>query len=348
MARTSSRSFASWRDAVGIVAAGVLIAGCSAGPAIAPTLPALSATPPTATRNPAPTPRPAVAMPAGALAEIPLPGGPNTIAISSDRVWVELHRGNSLASVDPKTLAVATYPDVHVHCHIASDGANAVWTAYHQDNLVSLVDATSGLITHTATIPDACGVGASAEQIWVTSPSASRIYRLDPATGATLFDRAVDRDPFTVIPLGDVVYASGEGGGGWLEAIDSIDGHSIGKRHLPDVELVDVVGLGFDALWAVGRTSTKLYRLDPTTLETKATIDIGFEPSGLAIGRDAIWVPQLNGRLTRVDPASNVATATWSMPYTWLAYPVLGFDRLWITSLEENVLVAIDLSKLAP
>lgn len=330
-----------------LLAAAILASGCGSG-ATSSAGPTSSSGPTAAAGTPAPTVRAAVPLPPAALTEIALPGGPNTIGITRDKVWVELHRQNSLASVDPTTSAVATYPDVHVHCYIAADGADGVWTTYHQGNLVTHVSAVSGTITQTVTIPEACGVGAAADQVWVASPSENKVYRLDPGTGAIQLSRAVDGTPFVVTPVGDLVYAAGEGGGGWFEAIDPADGHSVAKRHVTDVELVDMVALGFDALWVTGRTSTKLYRLDPQTLETRATIDIGSEPSGVAVGSDAVWVSQLGGHLTRVDPATNTATATWSTRYTFLAWPTLGFDRLWLTSLEEDVVVAIDLSKLTP
>jgi streptogramin lyase len=342
----TGRSLSSWRPVAAFLVAAVA-AACSAG-TTASAGPTASPSPTAPPGTPAPTIRAAVPLPPAALTEIPLSGGPNTIGITRDRVWVELHRKNSLASVDPKTSAVATYPDIHVHCYITGDGADGVWTTFHQGNLVTHVDATSGTIAQTTTIPDACGVGAEGDQVWVTSPSENKVYRLDPATGVIKFTRPVDGSPFVVTPAGGLVYASGEGGGGWLEAIDPADGHSVAKRHVTDVELVDMVALGSDALWVTGRTSTKLYRLDPTTLETRATIDIGSEPSGVAVGPGAIWVSQLGGRLTRVDPATNTATTTWSMPYTFLAWPIVAFDRLWLTSLEQDVVVAIDLSKLTP
>jgi streptogramin lyase len=335
-----------------LLAATILVAACSAGTTTSagPTASAVPTTSPRPTplvASAVPTVQPTATLPVAVFKAIPLPGGPNTIAITRDRVWVELHRDNSLASVDPKTSAIATYPDVQVHCYIAGDGADRVWTTYHIDSLVTLVDARSGKIAHTVTIPDACGVGATTSQVWVTSPSAGQIYRLDPATGAIRFKRAVDGSPFVVTPAGGLVYASGEGGGGWLEAIDPADGHSVGKRQVPDVELVDVVALGFDSLWVTGRTSTKLYRLDPRSLDIRATIEIGDEPSGVAVGRDAVWVAQLGGRLTRVDPATNAPTGRWSMPFTFLAWPTVAFGRLWLTSLDDNALISIDPAALS-
>ena len=39
------------------------------------------------------------------------------------------------------------------------------------------------------------------------------------------------------------------------------------------------------------------------------------------------------------DPATNAVSGTWALPYTWLSWPTFAFDRLWLTSLEEDAVI---------
>jgi hypothetical protein len=287
-------------------------------------------------------------VPPSALQSIELPGGPNVIAISANRVWVELHRASSLASIDPITLAPTQYPDVDVHCGIASDGMNAVWATHFDKNQLARVDATTGSATLTVTIPGACGLGVSDSQVWATSPSTARVFRIDPSSGSTIIDVAVPGMPFGAAPLGDAVYASGEGGGGWLAVLDSEDGRTLSISSAPDIVLPDGLALGFGSLWTAGRLDPRLLRLDPESLAVEAEIEIGGTPSGLAVTSDAVWVSRLDGQLIRIDPETGDISDRWSLPYSFLAWPTLGFDRLWMTSLEDNAVISIDLTQLAP
>src|SRR5919108_6258526 len=313
----------------------LVLLGCTQSAAT----PAVSATPPATERAEPPTPSPTATaaptvppIPASAFREVDIGGGPNTIAMSSDRVWVELHRENIVASVDPTDLTVTRHPTTQVHCTIASDGANAVWAAYHSGDALTRIDAATGMPALTVTIPDACGLGVSGDQVWATSPATSRVYRVDPVSGDILVEVSVPAAPFGAAPLGDRVYASGEGGGGWLAILDPASGETLAMAHRPQIVLPDGLQLGFGSLWAAGRPDRRLLRLDPTALAVQAQIEIGGEPSGLAVTSDAVWVTRLDGRLYRIDPASNAISATWELPYSFLAWPTLGFDELWMTS----------------
>jgi streptogramin lyase len=294
------------------------------------------------TAEPTPTAYPVESMPTSAYQVTIVEGAPNVLAMSEDRVWVELHRSNSIAALDPVAMSSTTYPAISAHCAIASDGADTIWVTNAHQNLLTRVDATTGESTRSLSLPEACGIAANAGQVWVTLPGDGVVARLDPTTGETLLEVATPGLPFVVSRIGDLVYASGEGGGGWLMAIDPDDGHVVATRRAPEIRITDSLALGFDSLWATSRLDSRLYRLDPETLETIATVEIGREPSGVALFGGSVWVSRLNGGFFRVDPSANAVTGTWSLRLTWLAWPTVGFDRIWMTSLEENVVLAVD------
>jgi len=39
-------------------------------------------------------------------------------------------------------------------------------------------------------------------------------------------------------------------------------------------------------------------------------------------------------------------TNTWSLDADWVAWPVLGFGRLWMSALEDDEILGIDLAAL--
>jgi outer membrane protein assembly factor BamB len=89
-------------------------------------------------------------------------------------------------------------------------------------------------------------------------------------------------------------------------------------------------GSVFAGLWDSGQ----LLRLDPTTLHTTATLQIGSAGSGplsIAYGNGAVWVLNFDdGRLWRVDPATMTATLKVQLP----AQPsqvAVGAGAVWVT-----------------
>jgi streptogramin lyase len=327
------------------IAFALLATACGMGTAQSPSLPPTSL-PPTPRSSPSPSPTEAVVtLPPEALVEVQLEGGPNVLAASATRMWVELHRANGIGWLDPAEHTATVVQGIPVHCAIAAD-ADDVWATQHDSGTVSHLDAATGEPRAGTNIGGACGVGVGQDQVWVTSPDSNVVQRLDPTSGAVLMSVPVPDAAFVVRPLDDLVYASGEGGGGWVWAIDPTDGKVVAKAGAPDVPFLDTIDLSFGSLWGTGRARPELYRLDPKTLKVQATIEVGSEPSGAVADSSNVWVSRLSGGLYRVDPTVNAVSGRWVLPYRWLSWPTVAFDRLWLTSLEDNVVVIIDPSLL--
>src|SRR4051794_10705854 len=73
----------------------------------------------------------------------------------------------------------------------------------------------------------------------------------------------------------------------------------------------DWVGIGQDAVWISNKAKNSIARIDPTTNQLVATVQVGRAPcSGLGIGFGSIWVPSCGDhRLDRVDAATNQVVA---------------------------------------
>jgi streptogramin lyase len=284
-------------------------------------------------------------VPLAGQQEVEVRGGPGFLAATDDTLWIELHRASHLARLDPGTMTVEPMADVPAHCFISAANG-VVWTTIYRENLVTRTDAETGATALIET-PHACGLKATGDEVWIADPNDGLVHRLDPQTGDIVETIAVPEAPTNLSRVGDLLFATGEGNGGWLAVIDVASGKIVHSHAWPEVTHFDDLAPGFGAVWAAGRGDPRLFELDPVTGDVLGTIQIGGSPSGIAVGEDAVWITLLEGDLVRVDPAANRMTDVWTSDYTWLASPLLAFGSLWMTSLEENVVIRVDPAALA-
>jgi glutamine cyclotransferase len=78
-----------------------------------------------------------------------------------------------------------------------------------------------------------------------------------------------------------------------------------------------------------------VHRIDPTTNEPFAIIDVGHAPVGVALGEEAVWVVTFAERALRIEPHTN--TATTEVP---IGYPVAlttGEQAVWVADSRGQV-----------
>ena len=74
------------------------------------------------------------------------------------------------------------------------------------------------------------------------------------------------------------------------------------------------VAYGHGALWSVSATG-ELTRLDPVTGKEVATLGLGIEPAGLAVGEGSVWVTGSRSPvLLRIDPTVNEVVDRFLLP----------------------------------
>ena len=89
-------------------------------------------------------------------------------------------------------------------------------------------------------------------------------------------------------------------------------------------------------VWVSLRDERAVARIDATTGEQIARIDTGGEPWPIAGGRATVWVATLDGRLLRIDTATNTVTARAAVGTD--ARGVAVTDRaVWVTSQSGSV-----------
>ena len=95
-----------------------------------------------------------------------------------------------------------------------------------------------------------------------------------------------------------------------------------------------------DSLWVSSETG-RVYRIDPATMATKATVTVGANPLASAWIDGALWVPNIDANsVSVVDPASNSVRRTISVGASPIAVAAAA-GAAWVTSETDG-----DLSRL--
>jgi len=121
--------------------------------------------------------------------------------------------------------------------------------------------------------------------------------------------------------------ASWTAAGAELLRIDALTGE---MEALPAGQYAGDPELGFGSVWAASVGGSAVWRIDPITGRTTATVPADTVTFGLATGAGSVWVTNYcDGTLSRVDPATNAVVATTEIGYQpkWLA---VGDGRVWI------------------
>lgn len=290
-----------------------------------------------------------------AEAVIAMQGGPDLPIEGFGSMWFLAPDDEpALVRVDPATnevVALILLPGRLCQGIVASD--DAIW--FCTADGAGWVDPATNAIAGSSTYPAAAGaislprfgrMAFGAGAVWDSSSDASNpnaVIRIDPATQVA-----------TAIPLGHEFGALAFGFDAlWVTA--PADGLLLRVDPTTN-EVTELAGglpaplgifAGPDSLWVTlhgsddaepAATDPTVIRIDPSDGTILAEIPTG-APVGtdgeLWAGDEAVWVRAPNTFLTRIDPATNAVTDTFSGPGSSGALTV-AFGSLWATSVEFN------------
>src|SRR5262249_23334239 len=83
-----------------------------------------------------------------------------------------------------------------------------------------------------------------------------------------------------------------------------------------------------------------LQRIDPKTNKLVATLDLGSDPTGVAVGHGAVWVIHHDdNRISKIDPRTDAVVATGSAPGPKSV--TVGGGSVWVVN-EDGTVTALD------
>ena len=300
---------------------------------------------PTPTTEASPEASPTVAaptLPPGTVTEIPVAEGPNTLTATANAIWVEGHRANIVSRIDPANdREVERLEDVTAHC-VVSSGGGAVWATNAHANVVTKVDPENGAVLGKIEIPDACGVAADEQDLWIVSPGLGRVFRYDVATLTRKAEIELGPNPFLVAIGTDAIWVAGEASGGILYRIDPATNTKVTEISVK-TPFASGLAVGFGAVWVLSRELSAIYRVDPATNTIAATIKMRSLVGGIAVGSSAIWASGWeDGTIHRIDPTTNEITDSIDTDYGTLGPLLEAFDSLWVSAMDRNLVLRID------
>jgi DNA-binding SARP family transcriptional activator len=141
-------------------------------------------------------------------------------------------------------------------------------------------------------------IGIAADAVWVANGSAGTVSRIDPSADAV------------------------------VETIDLRGSSELAWNPTYAVDADD------DSVW-IAAGPHHVLRIDPTTNEPSAIIDVGHVPVGVALGQEALWVVTTAERALRIEPHTNTATA--EVPIGDPVALTAGKQAVWVSDSRGQV-----------
>lgn len=264
--------------------------------------------------------------------------GPIGLTATSESIWVELHREDLVARIDPATNQQVEVTSIPAHCSVGASG-EVVWATIAQQSLVTRFDAATGEAVESWDVPDACGLALDGDTAWVTAPGDAAVYVLQEGVPEPVQRIEVAPDIFDIALDETSAWVHSESQGGTLWRIDRGTGIATLVDEFP---LLDAIEIAFDSVWLTARSGGHLWKLNPVDGSVLGELDL-VEPSGVAAAGDALWVTLLGGGLVEVDPVTLDVLSEVQLFYPYFSPPIYAFGSLWVSALENNEVLRIDI-----
>ena len=253
------------------------------------------------------------ATPPGQLALITrteLPFRPSAIVVDSRGTpWVA--NGDQVTEIDPTTGApgrsVSLGPGA---ASVIVDGSK-LWVANHDANLVGRIDPATGVVEATVGVvaPDAIAVAGSV--VWVLSDDQMTISRVDPVGMAVTLEIEIPGGSFAIAAGEDAVWVGrrnqGELSGSVVERLDPNTGRTVATiTYAVQALPLDRIVISGGLVWLTDIANGRLVRLDPATNAQEA-IPLGPSAHGLAAGPDGSLVVAYHGPGSDFHEANAIA-----------------------------------------
>jgi DNA-binding SARP family transcriptional activator len=219
---------------------------------------------------------------------------------------------DSVAVVDPQRSRVVGHVLVGRRPVAVAIGHGSVWVANADDGTVSRIDPDRGEVIRTIGIgAPAIDLAVATDAVWVANGSDGTVSRIDPSADAVV--ETIDLRGSSDLAWYPTNAVDADDDSVWIAAgphhVVRIDPTTNEPSASIDVGHVPVaVALRDDALW-VGTTAERALRIESHTNTTTAEVPIG-DPVAVTAGKEAVWVSDTLGRVWRINPDTGTVTQT--------------------------------------
>lgn len=282
----------------------------------------------------------ASADPAYVTARVALGVKPCGIQQAGARVWVSNYGDGTLQWIDrstgrpSRTIEVGSEP-----CGVAV-GGGSVWVENYGSNDVTRVDAQTGAVLATVEVGTApYDVAFARGAAWVTDYTDGTVSRIDARTNRRTVVH-VGGQPAGIAPVT---------GGLWVARTDGQVVRIDARTARVTDRLTAGTGASWTAhdghtLWVSNGQAASVTRIDTEHRTVGATVPVGPNPLDGAVVDGMLYIPTKDGRIYRIDPATDTVTATFRSA---VANPFVitgGHGQLWAADFLGTEAVRIDLA----
>jgi YVTN family beta-propeller protein len=260
---------------------------------------------------------------------------PSGLAVGEGAVWVANEDASTVSRIDPGSRSVTDTIRVGAQATDVAVGSGAVWVANGDDETLTRIDSRFDSVQDAIDLRGGAtlepqpvfAVATGNDTVWVTS-GAHHVLRVDPQTDANVAS--------ITVPLSPIALAYGEGAL-WVASamrLSRIEPTSNLVTATTPVPGAVAIAAGHDHVWLIvpGELHGEVWRFDPRSMSPTATVQVGVQPSGIAIGDDGtVWVANSgDGTISRLDPftATVIATIKLGKRPTGLA---VGAGKIWVS-----------------
>jgi DNA-binding SARP family transcriptional activator/glutamine cyclotransferase len=206
---------------------------------------------------------------------------------------------DSVVVIDPERSRVVGHVLVGRRPVALAVGHGSIWVANTDDGTVSRIHPDRGEVIRTIGIgAPAIDLAVANDAVWVANGSDGTVSRIDPDTDAVV--ETIDLRGSSELVWNPTYAIAADDDSVWIAA---------GPRHV--------------------------VRIDPTTNESSAIIDVGHVPVGVALGEEALWVVTTAERALRIEPHTNTATA--EVPIEYPVALTAGKQAVWVSDSRGQV-----------
>lgn len=214
-------------------------------------------------------------------------------------------------------------------------------------NSLAVIDPESNRVVDT--VPTGIGpadVAADADHVWVANRGDESVTEVDLETKAVVGTTPAETR------IGGI--AAGAGGvwiadsrGGELVRLDpafpsAARSIRIAPTPGPDFAAVNPVAVGHDAVW-VPDADGAIARVNPRSYRIADTTPVGNSPTSIATGAGAVWVVDtIDNIVTRIDPANANAVAATTPVGQGASAIAVGEGAVWVANTQDDTVSRID------
>jgi YVTN family beta-propeller protein len=270
---------------------------------------------------------------------------PCGIQVAGGRVWVSNYGDATVQWIDAATAKAG--PPVRVGaepCGIAV-GDGSVWVEDYGANDVTRVDQRTGAVQATIGVGDSpYDVTYSHGAAWVTDYRDGTVSRIDAATNRRRVIK-VGGNPAGIAPVAGGIWVP-RADDGIVVRIDARTGRVTDRLHAG--KGATWTAYSGNDLWVSNGATDTVTRIDAKDRRVVATVKVGPKPlDGVVVGGLA-YIPVTDGRVYRIDPASNTVTSVFSSTVS-IPFVITGTaSSLWAADFAGTEAVRIDLTALPP